>query len=219
MAYAGSADVQRKGLLWQLGLHRPELRAWAMYDWANSAFVTTIMTAVFPVYFSKVACKGMAPQTATTYYGVATTIGLVIIAALSPILGAYADFRPIKKRLLAWFLVMGVITTTLMFFITAGNWMFAAVLFILSNIAVNGSFVFYDALLPHVARDDEIDRVSTAGYALGYIGGGLLLALNLAWISKPAWFGMSEGTLPARLSFVSVAVWWLVFSSMPISVP
>ena len=107
-----------------------------------------------------------------------------------------------------------------MFFIHTGDWLLASVLFILANIGANGSFVFYDALLPHIARDDEIDRVSTAGYALGYLGGGLLLALNLAWIQKPAWFGLPSGeglsepqaTLPARLAFVSVAVWWFVFS-------
>ena len=101
-----------------------------------------------------------------------------------------------------------------------GDWILASVLFILANIGANGSFVFYDALLPHVAREDEVDRVSTAGYALGYIGGGTLLALNLAWIMKPDWFGLpsgddltsAAGTLPTRLAFLSVAVWWLVFS-------
>ena len=107
-----------------------------------------------------------------------------------------------------------------MYFIHTGDWLLASVLFILANIGANGSFVFYDALLPHIARDDEIDRVSTAGYALGYLGGGLLLALNLAWLQKPAWFGLpsgenlseSQATLPARLAFVSVAIWWFVFS-------
>jgi len=221
----GSADApggasQRRGLLWKLGLHRPELRAWALYDWANSAFVTTIMTAVFPIYFSRVACSGLPRETATSRYGLATTLGLVIIAVLSPILGAMADLRPIKKRLLGCFLTMGLITTALMFLVGHGQWLLASVLFVLSNIAVNGSFVFYDSLLPHVARDEEMDRVSTAGYALGYVGGGLLLALNLAWIQKPEWFGLPSGeglspaqeTLPARLAFASVAVWWLVFS-------
>ena len=106
-----------------------------------------------------------------------------------------------------------------MFFIYRGDWILASALFILVNICANGSFVFYDALLPHIARDDEVDRVSTAGYALGYVGGGTLLALNLAWILKPAWFGLPavkdlspQGTLPSRLAFLSVAVWWLIFS-------
>ena len=107
-----------------------------------------------------------------------------------------------------------------MFFIYTGDWILASVLFILANIGANGCFVFYDALLPHIARDDEVDRVSTAGYALGYVGGGTLLALNLAWIQKPEWFGLPSGenlssaqaTLPSRLAFLSVAVWWLIFS-------
>ena len=201
-----------KGLLRKLGLDRPELRAWAMYDWANSAFVTTIMTAVFPIYFSRVACAGLPPETATSRFSLATTLGLVMIAAAAPILGAVADFRPLKKRLLGSFLAAGVITTGLMFFVRQGDWLLASVLFVLANIAANGSFVFYDSLLPHIAREDEMDRVSTAGYALGYIGGGLLLALNLAWIQEPAWFGLPDNTLPVRLAFVSVAVWWAAFS-------
>jgi UMF1 family MFS transporter len=112
-----AASQPAKVMLWKLGLHRPELRAWAMYDWANSAFVTTIITAVFPIYFSSVASAGMRPESATSRYGLATTLGLVIIAVASPILGAIADFRPIKKRLLGSFLALGVITTSLMFFI------------------------------------------------------------------------------------------------------
>ena len=118
---------------------------------------------------------------------------MVIIAILAPILGTIADARPIKKRMLGIFMVIGVSAVAAMFFIQRGDWLLAATLFIVANIGANGSFVFYDALLPHIARDDEIDRVSTAGYALGYVGGGLLLTLNLAWIMKPQWFGLPSG--------------------------
>jgi UMF1 family MFS transporter len=205
----------------KLGLHRRELRAWAMYDWANSAMVTTIITAVFPIYYSSVACAGVfSPEEASRYFATATVIGMVLIALLSPVLGTLADLRGDKKKMLGGFLTLGVFSVAGMFFIYQGDWILASILFILANIGANGSFVFYDALLPHVARDDEVDRVSTAGYALGYIGGGTLLALNLAWIMKPAWFGLPAGesltpaqaTLPTRLAFLSVAVWWLVFS-------
>jgi len=203
-----------------LGLSRPELRAWAMYDWANSAMVCTIITAVFPIYYSEVACAGREPEVATGQLAIATTIGMVIIALLSPILGAFADYTARKKKLLAVFLALGVASVAGMYFIHTGDWVLASVLFILANIGANGSFVFYDALLPHIARADEIDRVSTCGYALGYLGGGLLLALNLAWCLKPTWFGLPGGpnlsepqaTLPMRLAFLSVAIWWLVFS-------
>jgi UMF1 family MFS transporter len=204
----------------RLGLDRRELRAWAMYDWANSAMVTTIITAVFPIYYSAVAAAGLPPAEATYRFGISTTIGLVIIAVLSPILGYLADRGGTRMRYLRAFLGLGVLAVLLMFFIERGDWLLASVLFIVANIGVNGSFVFYDALLPHVAREDEIDRVSTAGYALGYVGGGILLALNLAWIQKPGWFGLPSGgqltpaqaTLPSRLAFASVAVWWLLFS-------
>jgi UMF1 family MFS transporter len=207
------------GWLDKLGLGRPELRAWAMYDWANSAMVCTIVTAVFPAYW-KVACADMTPEQATRWFTAATTVGMVLIAVLSPILGTVADFNGGKKRMLGGFLVLGVMAVAGMFFIYPGFWILASVLFILANIGANGSFVFYDALLPHIARDDEIDRVSTAGYALGYLGGGVLLALNIAWIQKPEWFGLPSGenltpaqaSLPVRLAFLSVAVWWLVFS-------
>jgi UMF1 family MFS transporter len=186
-----------------------------MYDWANSAMVCTIVTAVFPIYFSKVACADVAPEVASGRLALATTIGMVLIAVASPILGAYADHAAQKKRLLGIFLALGLASVAAMFFIHEGDWKLASILFILANIGANGSFVFYDALLPHIASHDEIDRVSTAGYALGYVGGGILLALNLAWIQKPGWFGLpteAGATLPARLAFLSVAVWWLVFS-------
>jgi UMF1 family MFS transporter len=191
-----------------------------MYDWANSAMVCTIITAVFPIYYSKVACAGLRPQVASGRLAIATTIGMVVIAVLSPILGAFADYTAQKKRLLGVFMAMGLVAVAAMYFIHTGDWLLASALFIVANIGANGSFVFYDALLPHIARDDEIDRVSTAGYALGYLGGGLLLGLNLAWIMKPGWFGLPAGenlaehqlTLPTRLAFLSVAIWWLVFS-------
>ncbi|MFO0950985.1 MAG: MFS transporter [Isosphaeraceae bacterium] len=215
------AAAAREGeWLWALGLHRPELRAWAMYDWANSAMLTTVVTAVFPIFFTDVSAAGLPPGIGAERFSIASTLGMVIVAVLAPLLGTLADERPIKKVLLAAFLALGVASVSLMFFLKRGDWQTAALLFILANIGANGSFGFYDALLPHVARPHEIDRVSTAGYALGYIGGGTMLALNLAWIMKPGWFGLPSGpgltpdqqTLPARLAFLSVGVWWLVFS-------
>ncbi len=208
------------GWLKKLGLDRPELRAWAMYDWANSAMACVIVTAVFPIYYSSVACRGMEPEAASRLFADVTTFGMVIIAVLSPVLGTMADFNGRKKAMLGGFLLLGSLACAGMYFIYQGQWLLASILFALANIGANGSYVFYDSLLPHIARDDEVDRVSTAGYALGYVGGGLLLALNLAWISRPDWFGLpsgenltpSQATLPARLSFLSVAVWWLVFS-------
>ena len=201
-----------KTILDRLGLGRPELRAWALYDWANSAFMTTIIAAVFPVYFNKVAAAGLDPADKLTWYSGATTIALAIIAVISPFLGAVADFSSSKKKMLGGFMTLGILATSSLYFIERGDWLAALILFGLGNIGISGSFVFYDSLLPHIAAPQEMDRVSTAGYALGYLGGGLLLAVNLAWILYPAFFGLSGPDLAARLSFLSVGLWWLGFS-------
>ena len=196
----------------KLGLRTEQQRAWATYDWANSAFQCTIITAVFPVYFASVAADNLPPAVATERFATATTLALAIVAIIAPVLGAYADFAGAKKRLLAIFLGVGVISTAAMVLIGNGDWLLAAVLFVVANIGVSGSFVFYDSLLPHVAEDAEMDRVSSAGYALGYLGGGVLLAINLAWILKPQWFGLADAGVASRLSFLSVAIWWLAFA-------
>ncbi|MEY4855226.1 MAG: hypothetical protein RL409_1228 [Gemmatimonadota bacterium] len=217
---ADARTGSRKGMLNALGLHRSELRAWAMYDWAVSSMQTVITTAVFPIYFIQVAGADRTPEAATQSLGYANTVAAIVIALLAPILGAVADFKAAKKRFLFAFMLIGVVATAGMFFIDHGELLFASALFILSIAGATGSMTFYEALLPHIATDEEIDRVSTAAYAIGYLGGGLLLAINLAWISNPGLLGLPSGdgitadqaTLPVRLAFVSVGVWWLLFS-------
>jgi MFS transporter, UMF1 family len=204
--------MARLVLLDRLGLSRPELRAWAMYDFANSAFQTTIITAVFPDFFSAVAGANLPPAVATARFAWATTIAVTIIAILGPILGAIADYRALKKPLLAVFMLIGVSATLMMAWIDRGQWQWALLLFMVGNIAIAGSVVFYDSLLPHIAAPAEIDRVSTGGFALGYLGGGLMLVLNLLWILMPGRFGIPDTIAAIRLSFASVAIWWLVFS-------
>jgi UMF1 family MFS transporter len=207
-----TAPGGRASLLTRLGLHRPELRAWAMYDWANSAFQTTVITAVFPRFFGDYAAAGLAPVDATARFAWATTIAVTVTAIIGPILGAIADVRGLKKTFLAVSMSVGVVATLLMATISQGGWAFAAMVFIIANIGIAASFVFYDSLLPHIAAPNEIDRVSTSAYAIGYLGGGVLLLMNLAWILSPATFGLADTVAAIRLSFVSVAVWWLVFS-------
>ncbi|NOQ40127.1 MAG: MFS transporter [Anaerolineales bacterium] len=180
-----------------------------MYDWANSAFATTIMAAVLPIYYSAIAEPSLTPTQITAYWGYTDSIALLLVALLSPILGAVADFRGAKKRYLTYFALVGITATALMYFLTSGDWLFASVLFIVGNIGFAGANVFYDSLLPHIAQKGDIDQVSTRGYAMGYLGGGLLLAVNLAMIM----FSPDHLTaLMTRISLASVAVWWLLFA-------
>ncbi|MGH7710322.1 MAG: MFS transporter, partial [Gemmatimonadaceae bacterium] len=150
----------------------------------------------------------------------ANTLVAIVVAVLGPVLGTLSDFIAAKKRFLAVFIVLGAMAVSGLFSVGRGDITPGLTLFALTLICASASTVFYEALLPHIARPNEVDRVSTAGYALGYVGGGVLLAANLAWILNPAMFGLPEssdatsaaGTLPVRLALLSVAVWWLVFS-------
>ena len=199
-------------ILQRLGLGRRDLRAWAMYDWANSAFQTTIIAAVFPIYFHSVVAKDLGEAVSTSRFAWATTIAIVIVAVIAPLLGAIADYAAMKKRMLAIFLFIGATATIAMYGIGPGDWQLALLLFVIGNVGVAGSIVFYESLLPHLVSQAELDRVSSAGYAMGYLGGGVLLAINLAMIQKPAWFGIGDAGMAVRLSLASVGVWWLVFS-------
>src|SRR5262249_30434901 len=199
-------------LLERLGLGRRDLPAWALDDWAHSAFQTTIVGAIFPIFFQKVAAAGLPAPVATSRFAWATTWSILIVAVIAPFLGAVADYAAVKKKLLAVFLAIGAAATAAMWFITRGDWLFALVLFVVSNVGVAGSIVFYESMLPHLVGEDELDRVSSAGYALGYIGGGLLLAINVVMMSRPEWFGLPDRETAVRASLASVAVWWVVFS-------
>jgi len=199
-------------ILDRLGLGRRDLRAWALYDCANSAFWTTIVAAVFPIYYRTVAAAGQSDAVATSRYAWASAFAILVVAIVAPILGAIADYRAIKKRLLGVFLMIGASATAAMYWITSGDWALALVLFVAGNVGVSGSIVFYESLLPHLAGERELDRVSTAGFAIGYLGGGILLAVNLLMIQRPDLFGLSDAATATRLSFVTVAIWWVLFS-------
>jgi MFS transporter, UMF1 family len=201
-----------KEFLGRVGLGRPELRAWAMYDWANSAFQTTIIAAVFPIYFRRVIAADMPEAEALSRFAWASTIAILIVALVAPLLGAIADHAAIKKRLLAIFAGVGITSCFAMFWLTEGEWLFALTLFVIGNVGVAGSVVFYESLLPHLVAQSELDRVSTAGYAIGYLGGGTLLAINLLMIQQPAMFGLADAGVGTRLSLASVGLWWLIFS-------
>ena len=208
-----SAEIKDQfGWIDRVGLGRKELRAWAMYDWANSAFVTTVAAAFLPLFYAQVAASEFPKVVATAYWGYTQAIALAIVAVLSPVLGAIADYMGAKKRFLAVFMSFGVTFTALLYFIGEGDWLLASALFIVAQVGFSGANVFYEALLPSVARYDEVDRVSTAGFAMGYVGGGILLAINAAWYLSPESFGFADGGQAVKASFLSVAVWWALFS-------
>ncbi len=165
-------------------MNRKAVNAWCMYDWANSGFATTVMAAVLPVYYGAVAAKNLPPAAATAYWGYTNTIGMLIVAFVAPALGAIADHSGSRKRFVGVFALLGIIFTSSMVLIGAGDWKLASVLYILALFGWSSANIFYDSLLPHIAGHDRIDGVSSRGYALGYLGGGILLVLNLLMI-KP----------------------------------
>ncbi len=200
--------------------HQKIIHAWCMYDWAMSAFHTTIMAAFLPLFFRHVATVNLSEiqnNLATSLWGYTMAIAMLIVAMLSLVLGPLADYGSSKKRFLALFIGLGTVSTFFLTFLGPGDWLWVALFFIFGNIGITCGEVFYDALLPHIAEPYEIDRVSTRGYALGYIGGGLLLILNLGMIYILPKTIILSGQEPVpllgmRLSFLSVAVWWGVFS-------
>ncbi|MGI6368005.1 MAG: MFS transporter [Anaerolineae bacterium] len=193
-------------------LHRRAINSWCLYDWANSAFATTIMAALLPPYFSTVAAASLEPSKASAIWGYAVSISMLFTALIGPIMGAAADYSGRKKRYMGGFLVLAILFTGCLYLVQRGDWLQAVVFYVLASIGNAGANVFYDSLLPHVARQDEIDRVSAKGFALGYLGGGILLLINLIWYMKPAWFGFADSSVAVRASFLSVAVWWVVFA-------
>ena len=200
--------------------HKKIINAWCMYDWAISAFHTTVMAAVLPIFFRNVAAvtlSGSQSQMATSLWGYTAAAAMLAVAVLSLILGPIADYGSSKKRFLAILTGTGALFTSLLAFTHAGDWIWVSLIFIVANVCSAGSEVFYDSLLPHIARPGEIDRISTRGYALGYVGGGLLLAVNIGmlWFLPKTVVQPGQESVPVlgmKLSFLSVGIWWALFS-------
>lgn len=187
--------------------HKQITNAWCLYDWGSSAFSTTIEAAVLPVYFGQITQDVFAGNVATAYWGYVNALSLLVVALLAPILGSIADYIGGKKRFLSLFAGIGIVATALMVLINTGDWILAMILFFFGSIGLGASYIFYDALLSHITDEDERDYVSAKGYALGYVGGGILLAVNIAMI----WF-LEINNWGTRLSFLSVAIWWTIFT-------
>ena len=193
--------------------YRKVINAWALYDWGNSAFATTIMAAVFPVFYRELALTaGASEADATAYWAYTTAVALLLVALLGPVLGAVADHTGGKKYYIAFFAGFGILGTALFTFLGDDTYILASVFFTMGNVGFAAANIFYESLLPHIARDEDIDRVSTRGYAMGYVGGGILLVVHALWLTHPEWFFMPGVGFAVRAVFLSVAVWWAAFS-------
>ena len=193
--------------------YRRTVNAWCLYDWGNSAFATTIMAGVFPLFYRSMATSaGLGEADATAAWAYTTSIALLIVAVIGPLLGSLCDQTAGKKRFLAFFAGLGVCASALFVLLGDDSYLTGSVLFIAGNIGFAAGNIFYESLLPHVARPGDVDRVSTRGYAMGYIGGGILLIFNLLWIMHPGWFLLPGTGFALRLTFFSVAVWWAAFT-------
>jgi UMF1 family MFS transporter len=186
--------------------------AWAMYDWANSAFATTVMVAFFPVFFKQTLAAGVAPTASTVWLGNANGISSLVLALTAPWLGALADKGSAHVRMLAIFTAIGVLPTALLAFVNTSDTLTGLTLFVVASIGFWGGLIFYDSMLIRVAPAGRVDSVSGFGYSLGYLGGGLLLVVNVLMYQKPQWFGLASADQAMRASFVTVAVWWFVFA-------
>ena len=190
---------------------RPIL-AWALYDWANSVFATTVIAGFFPVFFKQYWSAGADAVTSTAQLGFANSIGSILILVAAPVLGAVADRGAARKRYLGVFTALGVAMSAGFWFVGEGDWFTAALVYVLATIGFSGAIIFYDALLVAVSPAERYDEVSAFGFSLGYIGGGLLFAVNVAMTLAPDAFALAGPAQAVRLSFIMVAAWWFVFS-------
>ena len=191
---------------------RHPVLAWALYDWGNSAFATTVMAGFFPVTFRQFWSLDGDPAATTARLGYANGIAGLIVALLAPLLGALADRSSRRKQWLLGWTMLGVLATAGLYCAGRGEWQAAALLYCLGTMGFNGGIVFSDALLPFVARARDYDRVSAFGYALGYVGGGLLFLINVLMVLHPGWFGLASEAQAVRCAFLSVAIWWALFT-------
>lgn len=192
--------------------NKPAIFAWAMYDWANSAFTTTVMAGFFPLFFKNYWAADMDASESTFWLGMGNALAGLLIAMAAPILGAIADQGSLKKRMLLSFTILGVLMTAGLFFASEGQWMIALLIYGFGAIAFSGANIFYDALIVDISEPDHLHQVSALGFALGYIGGGLLFAFNVWMTMNPEALGLADQSEAVHWAFLSVAIWWALFT-------
>ena len=192
-------------------LKRKPVLGWAFYDWANSAFATTVLAGFFPVFYSGIT-QGISAQDSQFYFNLALAAASILNAVSAPILGAVADRGGSRKKFLVFFAGLGILMTAGLAWVHAGHWWMGLVLYGLGTVGFSGANVFYDSMLVDVAEDRELDLVSALGYSSGYIGGGLLFLINVLMVQRPQWFGLSGPGDAVKASFLSVSLWWALFT-------
>ena len=191
---------------------KKSIYSWALYDWANSAFATTVMAGFFPIFFAQYWSNPENLSISTFYLGLGNSVASIIVVLLAPILGAIADRGTYKKRFLVFFAFLGVLMTAGLALVSQGMWQIALLTYVIATVGFSGANLFYDSLLPAVSNKDNVDYVSAVGYAFGYIGGGILIVINFLMITYPSFFGFADSVEGIKWSFVSVALWWAIFS-------
>ena len=192
--------------------YKKDAISWALYDWANSAFATTVMAGFFPIFYKSYWASDLSNLESTAMIGYANSLSGLIVVLLAPILGAYADIGTKRKKLLLLFASLGIFCTASFYFIPQGEWMLAALLYAIAAVGFSGGNVFYDSLIVSVSDNENRNRVSALGYSLGYLGGGLLFLINVIMFLNPQLFGIENQSNAVLLSFFMVAVWWAFFS-------
>ena len=191
---------------------KKSIYSWALYDWANSAFATTVMAGFFPIFFAQYWSNPENLSISTFYLGLGNSVASIIVVLLAPILGAIADRGTYKKRFLVFFAFLGVLMTAGLALVSQGMWQIALLTYVIATVGFSSANTFYDSLLPAVSNKDNVDYVSGVGYAFGYIGGGILIVINFLMITYPSFFGFADSVEGIKWSFVSVALWWAIFS-------
>lgn len=203
------------------------IRAWCMYDWANSVYSLTITTAVFPIYYESVTkTEELGDMVSffgwvlpnTVLYSYALSFSFLFTAVILPLLTGIADYSGRKKAFMRGFAYLGAFSCAALFFFEGPNIEYGIICSVLASIGYSASLVFYDSFLPEIVSKDKYDRVSALGYSYGYVGSVILLIINLLVIQMPGLFGLEEGALPAKLSFISVGIWWFGFAQIPLAV-
>ena len=190
---------------------------WAMYDWANSAFANTVMAGFFPIFFKQYWSIGVDVNQSTAMLGFGNSIASLLVALMAPLLGAIADRGSFKKKFMIFFAYLGVLMTAGLYLVGKGEWVLAIFVYVMGVIGFSGANIFYDSLLPSVADESNVDSVSSLGFAMGYLGGGLLFLLNVVMTLQPTIFGLADAGEAVRWSFVSVALWWGTFTLISIA--